>query len=348
MAFMRIIFLLGQSGTGKDTICSQILKYNTGIKRYTYCTTRPMRHGEKEGREYFFKTGADYDSDKASGRVIESRIYDFYDTSTHKIRVAYYSCAKEIDGNTYIVTGTPDMCKSFIKYYGRKIVQPIFIYTEESERLVRCIKRESENKKNYKEVIRRFYDEFTEYSWENLKGFKNIPVILNGVLENCISAVNWAITHYKAASINMRLQDVFSDGQIASVKESDEIEKILYAEFYERNVGLPAVFTMAYKYNGHRHRNLWTWKRLSYYSLPESFMLKYADKLDWARVIKNHKLSGDFLEKLYETYIATLREDLQYDLFDIIVKSQCLTEEFLQCHVNDVNWEYVREYQNIA
>ena len=117
-----------------------------------------MRDGEVEGREYFFKTQEEYESDLASGVVIESRVYNFNGDTP----VVYYSLAVENNEDSYIVIGTPDMCHSYIKYYGADIVKPIFICVSDRERLMRTIKREDNNKGNYKEVARRFYDEFNE------------------------------------------------------------------------------------------------------------------------------------------------------------------------------------------
>lgn len=42
------------SGTGKTTICREVLKMAPDLKLSVSCTTRPPRPAEKDGRDYFF------------------------------------------------------------------------------------------------------------------------------------------------------------------------------------------------------------------------------------------------------------------------------------------------------
>lgn len=186
---MKIYFLVGQSSTGKDTIKSELLRTVPNLKDYTYCTTRPMRDGEIEGREYFFKTMQGFEKDLTSGVVIESRVYNFNGNTS----VVYYSLAKEIDEEVYIVVGTPNMCHSYIEYYGSDIVKPIFIVVPDRERLIRAIKREDNNKGNYKEVARRFYDEFSEYTKENILSLQGVVYVNNDYLDDCVEDIRCII-----------------------------------------------------------------------------------------------------------------------------------------------------------
>lgn len=186
---MKIYFLVGQSCTGKDTIKSKLLSIMPSLKNYVYCTTRPMRDGEVDGREYLFKSRKDYERDISSGLVIESRVYNFNGDTP----VVYYSLAKEIDEELYIVTGTPNMCHSYIEYYGSDIVKPIFIVVPDRERLMRAIKREDTNKGNYKEVARRFYDEFNEYTKESILSLSGVEYVNNDYLEDCIEDIRCII-----------------------------------------------------------------------------------------------------------------------------------------------------------
>lgn len=42
------------SGAGKTTLCKEILRQNPKIQLSVSCTTRPMRDGEIDGKDYFF------------------------------------------------------------------------------------------------------------------------------------------------------------------------------------------------------------------------------------------------------------------------------------------------------
>ena len=51
----KIVYLMGKSSTGKDTIYKRLLTDNGfGLLKIIPYTTRPIRIKEKNGREYFF------------------------------------------------------------------------------------------------------------------------------------------------------------------------------------------------------------------------------------------------------------------------------------------------------
>lgn len=51
----------GPSGTGKGTICKELLRRDKNIKFSVSVTTRAQREGEKEGVDYYFVTDEQYD-----------------------------------------------------------------------------------------------------------------------------------------------------------------------------------------------------------------------------------------------------------------------------------------------
>lgn len=67
-----VVVLSGFSGAGKGTIMKHLLEahpqdYNLSIS----ATTRDMRAGEKEGREYFFKTKEEFEEMIKKGELLE-------------------------------------------------------------------------------------------------------------------------------------------------------------------------------------------------------------------------------------------------------------------------------------
>ena len=65
----KIITLTGCSASGKDTLLNMIIWYNKNILPNISTTTRPMRKGEKEGINYYFKKEIDLNN------LIEYRKY---------------------------------------------------------------------------------------------------------------------------------------------------------------------------------------------------------------------------------------------------------------------------------
>ena len=84
----KIVYLMGKSSTGKDTIYQRILQNNIfGLKRFVPYTTRPIRSNEKNGVEYFFTDEEGFKRLKKENRIIEDRAYDtFHGRHSRKFR----------------------------------------------------------------------------------------------------------------------------------------------------------------------------------------------------------------------------------------------------------------------
>ena len=68
---------MGKSSSGKDSFYRALMKKNPwGLKKLVIYTTRPIRDGEKDGREYHFVSEDRYQQLKAEGKIIEERCYD--------------------------------------------------------------------------------------------------------------------------------------------------------------------------------------------------------------------------------------------------------------------------------
>jgi guanylate kinase len=67
-----LLFVLSSpSGAGKTTISHMILKSDDGIGLSVSATTRPMRPGEIDGRDYHFVTDREFDALIAQGHFLE-------------------------------------------------------------------------------------------------------------------------------------------------------------------------------------------------------------------------------------------------------------------------------------
>ena len=67
-----LMFVLSSpSGAGKTTISRMLLERDTHIGMSVSVTTRPMRPGEVEGRDYFFVSQEQYDGKVARGEFLE-------------------------------------------------------------------------------------------------------------------------------------------------------------------------------------------------------------------------------------------------------------------------------------
>lgn len=51
---IKIIALIGESGSGKDTLMKEFLMLHKDCNEIISCTTRPRREGEIDGKNYNF------------------------------------------------------------------------------------------------------------------------------------------------------------------------------------------------------------------------------------------------------------------------------------------------------
>ena len=145
----RIFCLLGKSSTGKDKLYqSLIADPELGLHRLVPYTTRPIRTGEQEGREYHFVTEeqyeAQYEALRDAGKIAEERSYP----SVYGIWRYFTVLTGHVDLNhySYLLIGTLESYRSLRRRceaaYGPGRIVPLYIEVEDGERLARALARE--------------------------------------------------------------------------------------------------------------------------------------------------------------------------------------------------------------
>ncbi len=98
-----ILFVVsGASGTGKSTLCRALLKSFPSLRFSVSHTTRPRRPGEREGRDYYFVSPAEFQKMIDRGDFVEwAKIYgERYGTSRrmlHRARLKGRDVILDID-----------------------------------------------------------------------------------------------------------------------------------------------------------------------------------------------------------------------------------------------------------
>lgn len=72
--YSKIFILIGPSGVGKSTLINSLLQTENGLVELISHTTRPMREGERDGRDYFFLSKIDYEIREKSGEFLISTL----------------------------------------------------------------------------------------------------------------------------------------------------------------------------------------------------------------------------------------------------------------------------------
>lgn len=87
---MKIVALMGEAGSGKDTILHRITeKYPSYFNEIISCTTRPPRQGEKEGVNYHFLSVEDFIRKILNGDMLEATEFNgwHYGTDSQSLTI---------------------------------------------------------------------------------------------------------------------------------------------------------------------------------------------------------------------------------------------------------------------
>ncbi len=71
-----ILVISAPSGGGKTSLCQRLLNWSPNIMYSVSCTTRPPRHGEEHGREYFFLSKEEFEGKAAANELLEFAKYN--------------------------------------------------------------------------------------------------------------------------------------------------------------------------------------------------------------------------------------------------------------------------------
>lgn len=164
----KIYCIMGKSSSGKDSIYHEIMEKGAlGLKPIIPYTTRPIRDGEQDGREYHFCTEDTVQRLQDAGRIMELRAYNtvygvwkYFTVDDERINLSKYN---------YLYIVTLEGYTKIREYFGADRVVPIYIEVEDGERLMRAIAREQkQDVPKYEEMCRRFLADSADFCDEKL------------------------------------------------------------------------------------------------------------------------------------------------------------------------------------
>lgn len=184
----RIVYLMGKSASGKDTIYRRLHKEFPELSDIVLYTTRPAREGEQDGREYHFISEEKVRQFSGEGRIIELRAYD----TIHGVWKYLTVDDGQIDltKGSYLVIGTLESYQKMKEYFGGEAVLPVYIEVEDGLRLERALLREKEQSEpRYEEMCRRFLADCRDFSREKLEEAGIVEKFQNVDMEKCIREI---------------------------------------------------------------------------------------------------------------------------------------------------------------
>ena len=190
----HIFYLMGKSASGKDTIYQKLLeKRDLGLQRIVLYTTRPIREGEQEGREYYFTDEQKLHEIQKAGRLIELRSYN----TVHGVWHYFTADDGQIDlkNHDYLGIGTLESYQKMKEYFGQDTMVPLYIEVDDGARLSRARTREKMQKSpRYAELCRRFLADCEDFSEEKLLEAGITQRFSNVNLEECMAEIEKKIT----------------------------------------------------------------------------------------------------------------------------------------------------------
>lgn len=199
----KIVYLMGKSSTGKDTIFKRLLEDGSlELQNIVPYTTRPIRGGEKNGEEYFFTDEEGYLKLKEQGKVIEDRVYHTFHGLWRYFTVDDGQVQKR-DRN-YLMIGTLESYLKLKDYFGADRMLPIMIELDDGIRLQRALNRErAQEAPRYEEMCRRFLADSEDFAEEKIREAGVEARFENDDLDRCLERIRAYITDNTNGSFSM-------------------------------------------------------------------------------------------------------------------------------------------------
>jgi guanylate kinase len=165
----NILFCItGPSGSGKTTIMKEVMNNEVGS-----FTTRPMRTGEVQGREYNFISGDEFGRMFSNRELAEWTKYDgnYYGTSLEELH------SKLAKGHAYVICDNHGF-EQFKEVYDN--VVSIFLYAEDIDCVDNMLGRGDSTTK-VQGRINTYHDEMAnrgqyDYVVKNVRGYKPVTI----------------------------------------------------------------------------------------------------------------------------------------------------------------------------
>lgn len=190
----KLFVIMGKSASGKDTLYRMVMERHPEFKPVVPYTTRPIRAGEKEGREYHFVTEDTLLQMEKENRVVECRCYE-----TVRGPWRYFTADDgqiDLKNGSFCLISTLEGYIKIRDYFGAADVVPLYLAVDDFERMERSMKREKEQSAPcMAEVCRRFLADEEDFAKEKLYEAGVTDEIPNVSLEQALKEIEKRIAY---------------------------------------------------------------------------------------------------------------------------------------------------------
>lgn len=143
---IKILAIVGKSGSGKDSILKYLRQYSGNKFNYIVSsTTRPLREGEVDGIDYHFIEHDDFINLMDNNQIVEMSVFRDW---------CYGTSAKDLSTAKINIGGFDPMRIGILADHSSIDLKIVMITATDKERLLRSLNRE--NDPDVAEIIRRY------------------------------------------------------------------------------------------------------------------------------------------------------------------------------------------------
>ncbi len=194
----NLIVLSGPSGCGKSTISQELMKDNKNIIESVSMTTRAIREGEVDGRDYYFLSKEKFERNIEDGKLLEYAVYsdNYYGTPKDNV-------IEKLNQGLDVILVIEIQGALQVK---EKFKEAIFIFILPPS--IKELKRRLDNRKteSNEQLFKRFktmYKEINEVKKYNY-------VVVNDVLEDAVNNAKAIIASEKCRVDRIEEEDLHS------------------------------------------------------------------------------------------------------------------------------------------
>ena len=194
----QLFVLSGPSGVGKSSLRENVRKEFPQLAYSISYTTRPPRHGEREGRDYHFVSEETFLTMREAGAFVEWAFVhgNYYGTSVNQLEKQLKEKGDvlleiDVQGARQVKESFPQGCFIFVLPPDRETLEK------------RLLQRGTEKRENLKARLENAMGELSEASWYDY-------LIINDVLDEAVEALMSVIlaARYRRQAVLPKVRDL--------------------------------------------------------------------------------------------------------------------------------------------
>lgn len=204
----KLFCIVGETGSGKDTIITELVKREPNVyKEICSYTTRPKRENETNGVEHYFLTKEEFDELRYShiDRILS---YTKIASKEYANGYEYMALLDELNDSNIYTIDPIGLEYLKVNFFDRLRIITIYIYAPYTQRKRRVLDIRKDNEEDFNNRVKAEHRQFDIFRGE--KSYDYVLYNFDGQLENCINTCQ-SIMNYELNERNIGKELVTGD-----------------------------------------------------------------------------------------------------------------------------------------